>query len=95
MKILQSNLFIKTVKKLHKSEKELLDEVIKTLIAQPELGDLKTGDLNGARVYKFNVNINQMLLAYRYQKETLVLMLLAYGTHENFYRDLKKSILNS
>ena len=95
MKILQSNLFIKTVKKLHKSEKELLDEVIKTLIAQPELGDLKTGDLNGLRVYKFNVNINQMLLAYRYQKETLVLMLLAYGTHENFYRDLKKSILNS
>ena len=95
MKILQSNLFIKAVKKLHKSEKELLDEVIKTLIAQPELGDLKTGDLNGVRVYKFNVNINQMLLAYRYQKETLVLMLLAYGTHENFYRDLKKSILNS
>lgn len=95
MKILQSNLFIKTVKKLHKSEKELLDEAIKTLIAQPELGDLKTGDLNGVRVYKFKVNINQMLLAYRYQKETLVLMLLAYGTHENFYRDLKKSILNS
>ncbi|MEI6746358.1 MAG: type II toxin-antitoxin system mRNA interferase toxin, RelE/StbE family [Methylococcaceae bacterium] len=95
MKILQSNLFIKTVKKLHKSEKELLDEVIKTLIAQPELGDLKTSDLNGVRVYKFKVNINQMLLAYRYQKETLVLMLLAYGTHENFYRDLKKSILNS
>ncbi len=94
MKILQSNLFIKTVKKLHKSEKELLDEVIKTLIAQPELGDLKTSDLNGVRVYKFKVNINQMLLAYRYQKETLVLMLLAYGTHENFYRDLKKSILN-
>ena len=95
MKILQSNLFIKAVKKLHKSEKELLDEVIKTLIAQPEIGDLKTGDLNGVRVYKFNVNINQMLLAYRYQKETLVLMLLAYDTHENFYRDLKKSILNS
>ena len=95
MKILQSNLFIKTVKKLHKSQKELLDEVIKTLIAQPELGDLKTSDLNGVRVYKFKVNINQMLLAYRYQKETLVLMLLAYGTHENFYRDLKKSILNS
>ena len=95
MKILQSNLFIKAVKKLHKSEKELLDEVIKTLIAQPEIGDLKTGDLNCVRVYKFKVNINQMLLAYRYQKETLVLMLLAYDTHENFYRDLKKSILNS
>jgi hypothetical protein len=33
-----------------------------------------------------------MLLAYRYQQEVLMLMLLAYGSHENFYRDLKKSL---
>lgn len=92
MKVLQSGLFARTVKKLHKSEKSLLDNAIKTLIAKPELGDLKTGDLNGVRVYKFKVNSQQMLLAYRYHKEALILMLLAYGSHENFYRDLKKSI---
>jgi hypothetical protein len=70
----------------------LLDDAIKALLVEPELGDLKTGDLNGVRVYKFKVNTQQMLLAYRYQKEVLVLMLLAYGSHENFYRDLKKSL---
>lgn len=92
MKVLQSSLFAKTVKKLHKVEKALLDDAIKALLVEPELGDLKTGDLNGVRVYKFKVNTQQMLLAYRYQKELLVLMLLAYGSHENFYRDLKKSL---
>ena len=92
MKVLQSNLFAKTVKKLHKSEKTLLDDSIKKLIIQPELGDLKTGDLDGVRVYKFQVNSSRMLLAYRYQEEELILMLLAYGTHENFYRNLKKSL---
>ncbi len=92
MKVLQSSLFAKTVKKLHKPEKALLDDAIKALLVEPELGDLKTGDLNGVRVYKFKVNTQQMLLAYRYQKEVLVLMLLAYGSHENFYRDLKKSL---
>lgn len=92
MKVLQSSLFAKTIKKLHKSEKELLDNAIKSLIVQPELGDLKTGDLTGVRVYKFQVNSNRMLLAYRYQEDALILMLLAYGTHENFYRELKKSL---
>ncbi|MFZ2725790.1 MAG: type II toxin-antitoxin system RelE/ParE family toxin [Methylococcaceae bacterium] len=47
---------------------------MKTLIIQPELGDLKTGDLNGVRVYKFKVHTQQMLLAYRYQQEALILI---------------------
>jgi hypothetical protein len=69
-----------------------LDDAIKKLMTQPELGDLKTGDLNGVRVYKFQVKSSRMLLAYRYQELELVLMLLSYGTHENFYRNLKKSL---
>jgi len=92
MKILQSNLFAKTVKKLHSTEKELLNSAIKQLIINPELGDLKTGDLTAVRVYKFKVHTQQMLLAYRYYEDELILMLLAYGSHENFYRDLKRSL---
>ena len=92
MKVLQSRLFAKTVKRIHKLEKNLLDDAIKKLMTQPELGDLKTGDLNGVRVYKFQVKSSRMLLAYRYQELELVLMLLSYGTHENFYRNLKKSL---
>jgi mRNA-degrading endonuclease RelE of RelBE toxin-antitoxin system len=87
MKVLQSNLFEKTVKKLHSVEKELLNNAIKQLMLNPELGDL-----TAVRVYKFKVHSQQMLLAYRYNENELILMLLAYGSHENFYRDLKKSL---
>jgi len=89
MKILQAGLFTRATKKLHRKEKELLDNAVKELIVNPEAGDTKIGDLAGVRVYKFKVNLDKMLLAYLYDKEKDVLTLLAYGSHENFYRDLK------
>jgi hypothetical protein len=53
---------------------------------------LKKGDLNGIRVYKFRM-VNQLaLLAYEYDDANDRLTLLAYGSHENFYRDLKKKV---
>jgi len=37
--------------------------------------------------------VNQLnLLAYSYEDEVLTLSLLALGSHENFYRDLKQSL---
>jgi exosome complex RNA-binding protein Rrp4 len=68
----------------------VLDNAVKALVENPEAGDLKIGDLSGVRVYKFKVNLNRMLLAYLYNKEFDTLTLLAYGSHENFYRDLKR-----
>ncbi len=90
MRVLQSGHFSRVIKRLHSQEKEILDNAIKVLIVNPDAGDLKIGDLSGVRVYKFKVNLNRMLLAYLYSKESDTLTLLAYGTHENFYRDLKK-----
>ena len=56
------------------------------------IGDSKAGDLTGVRVYKFKM-VNQLnLLAYIYENEILNLTLLAIGSHENFYRDLKQSL---
>ncbi len=92
MKILQSGHFSRAIKRLHPQEKALLDAAIKVLIANPEDRDLKVGDLSGVRIYKFKVNLNRMLLAYIYNKDAMTLTLLAYGSHENFYRDLKKSV---
>lgn len=91
MKVLQSGHFSRAVKRLHHQEKGILDKAVKALVENPEAGDLKIGDLSGVRVYKFKVNLNRMLLAYVYNKEFDTLTLLAYGAHENFYRDLKKS----
>ena len=90
MKVIQEDYFSRALKKLHRQKRVLVETVIKVLMKNPEVGDLKTCDLAGIRVYKFKVNQNLMLLAYRYNQENDVLNLLAYGSHENFYRDFKR-----
>ena len=91
MKILQTNLFRKSVKKFHKNQKKYLDKAVRKIIDDPNLGEAKTGDLAGIRVYKFQILTQFILLAYIYDNKKIILILLTFGTHENFYRDLKKS----
>ena len=88
--VLQTPTFKKAVKKLHKNQKEDLDEAIKQLMADPLLGEQKKGDLTFLRVYKFNMVKQLTLLGYSYEDGTVTLELMALGSHENFYRDLKK-----
>jgi mRNA interferase RelE/StbE len=85
--ITQSPLFAKQKKKLHKNRIRDLDEAIRTIVNEPEAGHLKTGDLGGIRVYKFQSLQEQVLLAYEVVENHLYLY--AFGTHENFYRRLK------
>ena len=91
MQILQTNLFHRAVKRLHKNQKKYLDKAVQKIINNPTLGEEKTGDLRGVRVYKFKIRNQITLLAYTYGNTKIILTLLALGTHENFYRDLKKS----
>jgi len=65
-----------------------LDEQLRALVEQPEAGDMKRGDLAGIRVVKYKHNTQQWLLAYEVTEETIVL--LAHGSHENFYTNLKR-----
>jgi mRNA-degrading endonuclease RelE of RelBE toxin-antitoxin system len=90
MKILQSRIFAKKVRKLNQKEKSILDDQIKSIIENPNIGNEKRGDLQGIFVHKFKVKATQYLLAYRIVDENLELIML--GPHENYYRDLKKSI---
>ncbi len=90
MKILQSNLFKRRIKKLHKNEKQALDDSVKAIVKDPTIGTAKVGDLKGVLVYKYKLSTTQYLLAYSHDKEQEVITLLAHGSHENFYRDLKK-----
>ena len=80
----------RVIKKLDKSEKKALDASLHLIIAQPRIGFLKTGDLAGTRVYKYNFNRQSMLLAYVLSLDEKHLVLIGYGSHENFYRDLKR-----
>ena len=77
MKVIQSGIFARTIKKLHKNEKKAVDEAVKTIMESPDIGDLKVGDLSGVSVFKFKVSDKQFLLGYRYDDELLVLTLLA------------------
>lgn len=89
MRILVTPTFERVVKKLHKQQKLALDEAVRTLVGQPDIGEIKVGDLAGVQVYKFRMGNLLCLLAYRVLNEN-TLKLLVVGPHENFYRDLKR-----
>lgn len=89
MRLLVTPTFVRATKKLHPPQKLELDAAIKTVSANPSLGDAKVGDLIGVRVYKFRISSQQYLLAYRVVDDQ-TLKLLTLGSHENFYRDLKR-----
>ena len=67
-----------------------LDNAIKTIAKDPSIGDPKKGDLNGVCVYKFKMAKQLTLLAYEFYKTELQLVMLFVGSHENFYRDMKR-----
>ena len=90
MKVVQTNLFKTALKKLHANQKADLDNAVKAIMESPDLGQSKTGDLSGILVYKFKMVKQPTLLAYSCDDQTMTL--LALGTHENFYRDIKKSL---
>jgi mRNA-degrading endonuclease RelE of RelBE toxin-antitoxin system len=90
MQVLQTPRFAKQLKKLKTNQKDALDEAIKSIINNPLLGAQKHGDLNYLRVFKFSMLKQQALLAYSYDDEKIIIKLLSIGSHENFYRDLKR-----
>lgn len=92
MQVLQTNVFKQAVKKLHANQKVDLDKAIKVIMKTPLVGEEKLGGLLGIRIYKFKMVKQLTLLAYLIDKKKIILTLLALGSHENFYRDLKKSI---
>ena len=81
--------FKRVYKKLHKQDREIVNEAILAIANNPTIGEEKKGDLAGVFVYKFKMHNQEFLLAYEW--DPLSRLLLALGVHENFYRDLKKS----
>ena len=88
VQVLQSAIIARAYKRLHKNQKVDVDTAIEVIVKSPEVDELKRGDLAGVYVYKFKSQNQLMLLAYEYDPLTRMLLLL--GSHENFYRDLKR-----
>jgi mRNA-degrading endonuclease RelE of RelBE toxin-antitoxin system len=89
MQVLQTPTFKRQSKKLHQNQKISLDEAIRNIISNPETGELKKADLSGVRVYKFKMQKQLTLIAYEFLDTKMELILLALGSHENFYSNLK------
>ena len=88
IQVLQTNVFQRAYKKLHNNQRDAVDLAVADIILDPVIGEAKKGDLSGVYVHKFDC-VNQLfLLAYEYDPTTRVLLLV--GTHENFYRNLKR-----
>ena len=84
--------FLRAVKKLDANQKVVLDDAVREIVAQPGTGEEKRGDLSGVFVHKLKINSLEYLLAYELLPNKQApdeLMLLALGSHENFYRNLK------
>lgn len=99
MQVDQKPTFRRIYKKLPARQRDAVNNAIRVIIADPERGEPKVGDLAGVRVYKFKIAGHLTLLAYNYtdnkhenKQDEIddVLTLLALGGHENFYRDLKR-----
>ena len=86
--VLQMPAFQRAYKRLVSSHRMVVDDAVRAIVANPLVGEAKKGDLTGVSVYKFSLNRQQMLLAYEWDPQTRVLLLL--GSHENFYRGLKR-----
>ena len=89
MRLLVTPSFARATKRLHAPQKAELDIAVRSIGANPQIGESKAGDLAGVRVHKFRLANPLCLLAYRVIDSDTV-KLLTFGSHENFYRDLRR-----
>jgi len=88
MKFFQTPRFKKYAKKLPRQFQQVILDAVEEILADPEAGQLKKGDLNGFRVHKFTMSRQLTLMAYKVENDSLILYQV--GPHENFYKNLKK-----
>ena len=75
---------------MNESTAKDLDNVVLLISQKSTLGEKKKGDLANLRVYKFKSKNQLYLLGYSLDDGLRLLYLEAVGTHENFYRDIKR-----
>jgi hypothetical protein len=72
--------------KFHKNEKLKLNDVIKTIVNNPTIGEEKRGDLKGIYFYKFKIENNLYLLSYRMREGRIEF--ITFGPHEKYYKNM-------
>ena len=86
----QTRRFARQYKKLQDNVAADVDAAVEVVAAAPKVGEQKKGDLAQLRVYKFRSQGQLYLLGYTLDHGIQLIYLEAIGSHENFYRDLKR-----
>lgn len=86
----QTRRFARAYKKLHDDVAADVDGAVEAIAADPGLGEKKKGDLATLWVHKFHSQNQLYLLGYTRDDALCLIYLEAVGSHENFYRDLKR-----
>ena len=90
-KVRQTRRFARVYKKL--TNATLIadtDAAVTTVAENPDVGERKKGDLAQLWVHKFRSQGQLYLLGYTRDDGVQLIYLEAVGSHENFYRDLKR-----
>lgn len=90
MNVFYKPAFRNFVKKQTRPFQLAIEDEIEKIANNPGIGEIKKGDLSGFKVYKFKFHHQQYLIAYEIQGKDVVVYMI--GTHENFYRDIKRYI---
>ena len=90
MKILQTPTFKRKYKKLSSTQQSIIKETLVKICNNPTIGTVKKADLANVRVHKFKIHNQEYLLAYSVDLTLQQIILLTIGSHENFYRNLKR-----
>ena len=88
--VLQTRRFARQYKKLHYNTAADVDTAVEKVQQSPDIGERKKGDLVALYVYKFRSSGQVYLLGYSLDERVRLVYLEAVGSHENFYRDLKR-----
>jgi mRNA-degrading endonuclease RelE of RelBE toxin-antitoxin system len=88
--VLQTRRFARVYKKLHNNLIADVDKAVGKVAENPDVGEKKKGDLADLWVYKFHSRGQLYLLGYTRDDAVRLVYLEAVGSHENFYRDIKR-----
>jgi mRNA-degrading endonuclease RelE of RelBE toxin-antitoxin system len=88
--VIQTRRFARQYKKLNDKIAKDVDGAVVIVSNTPSIGERKKGDLAALLVYKFKSNDQLYLLGYSLDDGLRLIYLEAIGSHENFYRDIKR-----
>jgi len=89
MRVVVTPTFNHAAKKLLPNQKKSVDLAVQAISKDPYIGEQKAGNLSHIFIYKFKVLDQQWLMAYRFEGKK-ELRLLTLGSHENFYKTVRK-----